>query len=204
MTTRRKTSVPRLRITQVHSIIGNQERVKRVVTDGLGLGRIGSSVVLVDNSYTRGMIAKAFHIVRFEEVAAEVHAHEAEPSHPAVPEAVEKLVEAAVAPIEKSPHRAKPVEVAVAPIEKAPLREKPVEAAAAPIEKAPHREKPVEAAAAPTERAPRREKPEAATVSPIEKEPRRKKVVADTKAKAKPASAPAKTTRKRTAAKSKE
>ncbi len=105
MTTRRKTNVPRLRITQVHSIIGNQERVKKVVTDGLGLGRIGQSVVLVDTSYTRGMIAKAAHIVRFEEVPAEAEPHKAEA---AVPEAVEKLVEAAVAPAEKPSHRAKP------------------------------------------------------------------------------------------------
>ena len=153
MTTRRKSGVPRLRITQVRSIIGNQERVKRVVTDGLGLGRIGSSVVLLDNSYTRGMIAKAAHIVKFEELAAEVHAHTPEPSQPPVPEAVEKLVEAAVAPIEKAPRREKLVEAAVAPIEKAP---------------------------------------------------RRKKASADTKAKAKPTSAPAKTTRKRTAPKSEE
>jgi large subunit ribosomal protein L30 len=71
MTTKRKAPKATLRVTQVHSIIGNQERVKRVVTDGLGLGRIGSSVVLPDNSYTRGMIAKVSHIVRFEEVTSE-------------------------------------------------------------------------------------------------------------------------------------
>jgi len=74
MTTRKKAAKATLRITQVHSIIGNQERVKRVVTDGLGLGRIGRSVVLPDNPYTRGMIAKAAHIVTFVEVAAEAHA----------------------------------------------------------------------------------------------------------------------------------
>jgi len=107
MTTRRKSGVPTLRITQVHSIIGNQERVKRVVTDGLGLGRIGSSVVLPDNSYTRGMIAKAAHIVRFEEMAAEAHPAKAEAAPPAVPEAVEKLVKAAVAPVQKAPRRKK-------------------------------------------------------------------------------------------------
>ena len=107
MTARKKSNVPTLRITQVHSIIGNQERVKRVVTDGLGLGRIGKSVVLPDNSYTRGMIAKAAHIVRFDEVPAEAHAHKAEAAHAAVPEAVEKLVEAAVAPVAKAPRRKK-------------------------------------------------------------------------------------------------
>ena len=105
MTTRRKTTVPRLRITQVHSIIGNQERVKRGVTDGLGLGRIGSSVVLPDNSYTRGMIAKAAHIVTFEELAAEPHAAKAEPAKVEIPEAVEKLVEAVVAVPEKAPRK---------------------------------------------------------------------------------------------------
>jgi len=114
MTTRRKTGMPRLRITQVHSIIGNQERVKKVVTDGLGLGRIGSSVLLVDNSYTRGMIAKAAHIVKFEEVAAEVESHKGEPLKPAVPEAVERLVEAVVAPIERTPVRKKAADVEAA------------------------------------------------------------------------------------------
>lgn len=63
MTTRKKAAPKKLRITQVRSAIGNQERIKRVLRDGLGLGRIGSSVVLVDTPYTRGMIAKCAHIV---------------------------------------------------------------------------------------------------------------------------------------------
>ena len=67
MTAKRKASKATLRITQVRSQICNQERIKRVLVDGLGLGRIGSSVVLPDNGYTRGMIAKVAHIVRFEE-----------------------------------------------------------------------------------------------------------------------------------------
>ncbi len=71
MTTKRKTSKAKLRITQVHSQIGNQTRIKKVLVDGLGLGRIGASVVLPDNGYTRGMIAKVSHIVRFEEAASE-------------------------------------------------------------------------------------------------------------------------------------
>ena len=58
-----------LKITQVRSRIGNQERVVRVLTDGLGLGRIGASVTLPDNPYTRGMVAKVAHIVRMEEIA---------------------------------------------------------------------------------------------------------------------------------------
>jgi len=71
MTTKRKPAKKMLRVTQIHSRIGNQERVVKVLTDGLGLGRIGSSVVLPDNPYTRGMIAKVAHIVRYEEVAPE-------------------------------------------------------------------------------------------------------------------------------------
>jgi len=57
-----------LRITQTRSRIGNQERVVKVLTRGLGLGRIGSSVVLPDNGYTRGMILRVAHMVRVEEV----------------------------------------------------------------------------------------------------------------------------------------
>lgn len=63
-----------LRITQIRSRIGNQERVVKVLTDGLGLGRIGSSVVLPDNGYTRGMILRVAHMVRVEEVAGDVAA----------------------------------------------------------------------------------------------------------------------------------
>jgi large subunit ribosomal protein L30 len=66
MTTRKKAVQAKLRIIQIASGIGNQERVKRVLRDGLGLRRIGSSVVLPDNGYTRGMIAKVAHIVRVE------------------------------------------------------------------------------------------------------------------------------------------
>lgn len=68
MTAKKAAKTPgKLRVTQVRSKIGNQERIKRVLVDGLGLGRIGSSVVLPDNPYTRGMIAKVAHIVTFEE-----------------------------------------------------------------------------------------------------------------------------------------
>jgi large subunit ribosomal protein L30 len=70
MTTRKKQVQDKLRIIQVGSRIGNQERIVRVLTDGLGLGRIGSSVELPDNPYTRGMIAKVFHMVRVEELPA--------------------------------------------------------------------------------------------------------------------------------------
>jgi large subunit ribosomal protein L30 len=68
MTRAKKVTVTKLRITQLRSRIGNQERVVKVLTDGLGLGRIGRSVVLEDNPYTRGMIAKVAHIVKVEPV----------------------------------------------------------------------------------------------------------------------------------------
>ncbi|MEW6337500.1 MAG: 50S ribosomal protein L30 [Acidobacteriota bacterium] len=64
--TRKKAAPGRVRIVQVASKICNQDRVRNVLTDGLGLGRIGSSVVLPDNPYTRGMIAKVAHMVRVE------------------------------------------------------------------------------------------------------------------------------------------
>ncbi len=98
MTTRKKAAHGRLRITQVASRIGNQERVVRVLTDGLGLGRIGSSVVRPDNPYTRGMIAKVAHMVRFEELATETH-HTKAPEPPVV-EAAAVEAEATVAPTE--------------------------------------------------------------------------------------------------------
>ncbi len=123
MTARHKTTAVTLRITQVHSIIGNQERVKKVVTDGLGLGRIGRSVVLPDNSYTRGMIAKAAHIVAFEEVAAHAHAAKPAPAAVEVPDAVDKLVDAALATAEKAPRKKKAVEAQAADTPaKAPTR----------------------------------------------------------------------------------
>ncbi len=67
-TTRQSTPAKLLRITQIRSRIGNQERVVKVLTRGLGLGRIGSSVVLPDNGYTRGMILRVAHMVRVDEV----------------------------------------------------------------------------------------------------------------------------------------
>jgi large subunit ribosomal protein L30 len=68
----RASKAPRatLRITQVRSRIGNQRRIVKVLTDGLGLGRIGASVVLPDTPYTRGMVAKVSHMVNVEEIAA--------------------------------------------------------------------------------------------------------------------------------------
>jgi ribosomal protein L30 len=144
MTTRRKAATARLRIVQVRSQIGNQERVKRVLMDGLGLGRIGSSVVLIDNSYTRGMIAKVAHIVRFEELAAEPHAPAAE-EHVAAHEHVPAPEEAPVRKREaEAPASEKPAAHAPVPApEEAPARKH--EAAAPTPEKPAKAEKPVKA-----------------------------------------------------------
>ena len=158
MTTRHKAAAARLRIVQVRSQIGNQERVKRVLTDGLGLGRIGSSVVLVDNPYTRGMIAKVAHIVRFEELAAEAHAVRAE-EHEAV---VEKPVQVVHAPAPAPAHVEAPTRKHEAPppvaSEKPAKPEKAPKAGKAP--KAARPEKPAKAAA--PKKKPAEHKPKAA------------------------------------------
>jgi large subunit ribosomal protein L30 len=61
--------VGRLRITQVRSQIGFA-RAQREVLAGLGLGRIGKSVLRHDDPCIRGMAAKVAHLVRVEEVEA--------------------------------------------------------------------------------------------------------------------------------------
>jgi len=61
--------VARLRITQVRSQIGFA-RAQRKVLAGLGLGRIGRSVLRHDDPCVRGMVAKVAHLVRVEEVEA--------------------------------------------------------------------------------------------------------------------------------------
>lgn len=70
MTPRAQKQKPKalLRITQVRSRIGVPEKLRLVLTRGLGLGRIGKSVVLPDNPYTRGMVAKVPHLVRVEPI----------------------------------------------------------------------------------------------------------------------------------------
>lgn len=68
-TAAKKASVGRLRITQVRSQIGF-DRAQRKVLAGLGLGRIGKSVLRHDDPCIRGMAAKVAHLVRVEEVEA--------------------------------------------------------------------------------------------------------------------------------------
>jgi ribosomal protein L30 len=55
----------KLKVTQVRSGIGQTER-QRLTLKGLGLTRMGRSVVLVDNLAVRGMIRKIAHLVTVE------------------------------------------------------------------------------------------------------------------------------------------
>lgn len=56
-----------LRITQVRSLIGAQERQKRTVR-ALGLRRIRHTVEHADTPQIRGMIRKVQHLIHVEEV----------------------------------------------------------------------------------------------------------------------------------------
>ncbi len=58
-----------LRITQVRSQIGFAG-AQREVLAGLGLGRIGRTVVRIDDPCIRGMVTKVSHLVSVEEVEA--------------------------------------------------------------------------------------------------------------------------------------
>jgi large subunit ribosomal protein L30 len=56
-----------IKVIQVRSQIGFQARQRKVLA-GLGLGRIGKSVLRPDDACIRGMVAKVTHLVRVEEV----------------------------------------------------------------------------------------------------------------------------------------
>ena len=56
---------PKLRVTQVRSVIDRPKDQKRTVR-ALGLHRINDSVVKEDRPEIRGMIAKVQHLVRVE------------------------------------------------------------------------------------------------------------------------------------------
>jgi large subunit ribosomal protein L30 len=58
--------VPRVRVTQVRSQIGQTER-HRGTLRALGLGRIGRSVEREDSRETLGMLRKVRHLVKVEE-----------------------------------------------------------------------------------------------------------------------------------------
>jgi large subunit ribosomal protein L30 len=65
----RKGKAQQLRITQVRSQIGFPQP-QRLVLRGLGLGRIGRTVVRPDDPCIRGMVAKVTHLVAVEELEA--------------------------------------------------------------------------------------------------------------------------------------
>jgi large subunit ribosomal protein L30 len=57
----------KLKVTQTRSLIG-QNKHNRAVARGLGLRRIGNSVVVDNTPAFRGMIKKVIHLVNVEEV----------------------------------------------------------------------------------------------------------------------------------------
>lgn len=57
---------PKLKVTQVKSIIGRDPK-QRAVLRGLGLGRLNRSVVVDNQPAFRGMIKKVIHLVDVEE-----------------------------------------------------------------------------------------------------------------------------------------
>ncbi len=69
MSPRKAKSTKVLKITQVRSGIGRQEHQKRILS-GLGLGRIGRTVVRPDHPAIRGMVNKVPHLVSVEEEEA--------------------------------------------------------------------------------------------------------------------------------------
>jgi large subunit ribosomal protein L30 len=56
----------KLKVTQVRSLIG-QRKANRAVIKGLGLTRVGKSVVVENTPAFRGMIKKVMHLVSVEE-----------------------------------------------------------------------------------------------------------------------------------------
>jgi len=67
--TPRKKKTKQLKITQVRSQIGCKGHHKKVLA-GLGLGRIGRSVVRPDTPSIRGMVNLIPHLVSVEETEA--------------------------------------------------------------------------------------------------------------------------------------
>jgi large subunit ribosomal protein L30 len=55
----------KLKVTLIRSGINRPETQKRTIR-GLGLGKMGRSVVLADNLSVRGMIRSVSHLVRVE------------------------------------------------------------------------------------------------------------------------------------------
>ena len=57
----------KLQVTQLKSIIGQNRKIRATLA-GIGLGRIGKSVVVENTPSFRGMIKKVIHLVRVEEI----------------------------------------------------------------------------------------------------------------------------------------
>ena len=60
-------AISKLKVTQKKSVIGQCKR-NRAVVAGLGLRRIGNTVVVENTPAFRGMIKKIIHLVDIEEV----------------------------------------------------------------------------------------------------------------------------------------
>jgi large subunit ribosomal protein L30 len=56
----------KLKVTQIRSTIGQNKR-NRAVVAGLGLRKVGKSVIVDNTPAFRGMIKKVIHLVRVEE-----------------------------------------------------------------------------------------------------------------------------------------
>lgn len=55
-----------IRVTQSKSHISQSMKVRKVLQDGLGLRRVGTTKVFKDNNCIRGMINKVKHLVSYE------------------------------------------------------------------------------------------------------------------------------------------
>lgn len=60
---------PLLHVRQTSSLIGQQERIRKVAR-GLGLRGIGSEVTVANTPSFRGMVKKVIHLVNVAEVDA--------------------------------------------------------------------------------------------------------------------------------------
>ena len=60
-------AISKLKVTQRRSLIGQNKR-NRAVVAGLGLKRIGTSVIVENTPSIRGMIKKVIHLLDVEEV----------------------------------------------------------------------------------------------------------------------------------------
>ena len=59
----------KLKITQVRSIIGSQQKKHKVVMESLGFRKNYGTIYKNDSPQIRGMLAKVRHLVEFEEIS---------------------------------------------------------------------------------------------------------------------------------------